>query len=91
LKANLPCRVSFKLPSIHDSKTVLKESGAENLLGRGDMLVQAVGEEKMFRAHAPFVDMNTLGAILANTEGVRQTLTMVGLVEAQTALETPVA
>lgn len=77
LKANLPCRISFKLTSIHDSRTILKESGAESLLGHGDMLVQSVSFEKVFRAHAPYVELDTLGAILCNLEGVRDTLAMV--------------
>jgi len=77
LKVNLPCRISFKLTSLFDSKTVLRESGAENLLGSGDMLVQAVAKERMFRAHAPFVELDTLAAILMNPQGVRNTLEQV--------------
>jgi len=38
LKANLPARIAFRLPSHHDSMTILDQPGAENLLGRGDML-----------------------------------------------------
>ena len=44
LKANLPVRLAFKLPSTHDSQTVLDEVGAENLLGRGDLLLKRDGE-----------------------------------------------
>lgn len=76
-KVNLPCRIAFKLTSRHDSSTILKESGAELLLGSGDMLVQSVSKERMFRAHAPFVEMNTLAAILMNIEGIQSTLRMV--------------
>jgi S-DNA-T family DNA segregation ATPase FtsK/SpoIIIE len=83
LKVNLPCRISFKLTSIHDSKTVLRESGAEFLLGQGDMLVQSVSRERMFRAHAPYVELDTLGAILSNVEGVRDTLIRVAFAEAK--------
>ncbi len=77
LKVNLPCRISFKLTSLFDSKTVLREAGAESLLGSGDMLVQSVSNEKMFRCHAPFVELDTLAAILMDSEGVRNTLQMV--------------
>lgn len=70
LKVNLPCRIAFKLTSLHDSKTVLKETGAEHLLGKGDMLVQTT-TQPMFRAHAPWVDMTTLRAILADTSNIR--------------------
>jgi S-DNA-T family DNA segregation ATPase FtsK/SpoIIIE len=73
LKVNLPLRIAFKLVSRHDSITVLREQGAENLLGQGDMLVQS-SSRPTFRAHAPFVTLDTLGAILANAEGVRDTL-----------------
>jgi S-DNA-T family DNA segregation ATPase FtsK/SpoIIIE len=76
LKVNLPCRIAFKLTSIHDSKTVLKEIGAESLLGGGDMLVQSVAS-KVFRAHAPYVSLDALGAILMNLEGVRSTMNMI--------------
>ena len=43
LKANLPVRIAFKLPSAHDSGTVLDEAGAESLLGRGDLLLKRDG------------------------------------------------
>lgn len=85
LKVNLPCRISFKLTSLFDSKTVLRESGAEYLLGSGDMLVQSVSSERMFRAHAPFVELDDLGAILMNPEGVRDTLLMVAAAKSSRA------
>jgi DNA segregation ATPase FtsK/SpoIIIE-like protein len=44
LKANLPARIAFRLPSHHDSMTVLDQSGAENLLGKGDMLFLNEGQ-----------------------------------------------
>ena len=44
LKANLPVRIGFKLPSAHDSVTVLDEGGAEHLLGRGDLLLKMDGQ-----------------------------------------------
>ena len=44
LKANLPVRIAFKLPSSQDSVTVLDEAGAENLLGRGDLLIKREGQ-----------------------------------------------
>ena len=43
-KANLPCRVSFRLESNVDSRTILDQGGAEHLLGRGDMLLRYAGE-----------------------------------------------
>jgi CRISPR/Cas system-associated exonuclease Cas4 (RecB family) len=50
LKANLPVRIAFKLPTATDSGTVLDEPGAENLLGRGDLLLKRDGQ--VFRAQA---------------------------------------
>jgi DNA segregation ATPase FtsK/SpoIIIE-like protein len=44
LKANLPARIAFRLPALYDSKTILDQPGAENLLGQGDMLFLAEGQ-----------------------------------------------
>ncbi|MCP4369399.1 MAG: DNA translocase FtsK, partial [Deltaproteobacteria bacterium] len=44
IKANIPARVSFRLPSVTDSRTILDRPGAENLLGRGDMLISVNGK-----------------------------------------------
>ena len=44
LKANLPTRIAFLLPSYHDSNTILDSSGAENLVGKGDMLAKLDGQ-----------------------------------------------
>ncbi|MCY4099013.1 MAG: FtsK/SpoIIIE domain-containing protein, partial [Rhodospirillales bacterium] len=54
IKANLPCRISFQVSSATDSRTVLGDQGAEQLLGKGDMLYQRAGG-KMQRVHGPFV------------------------------------
>jgi DNA segregation ATPase FtsK/SpoIIIE-like protein len=43
LKANLPARIAFRLPSHHDSMTILDQAGAENLVGKGDMLFRSGG------------------------------------------------
>lgn len=55
IKANFPTRVSFQVTSKIDSRTILGDSGAEQLLGRGDMLYMT-GGEKIKRVHGPFVD-----------------------------------
>jgi S-DNA-T family DNA segregation ATPase FtsK/SpoIIIE len=44
IKANIPARISFRLPSLTDSRTILDRPGAENLLGRGDMLISVSGD-----------------------------------------------
>ena len=55
IKANLPSRIAFQLRSRHDSRTVLDEIGAENLLGRGDMLYLPPGVGGLQRCHGAFV------------------------------------
>ena len=54
IKANFPTRFSFKVASKIDSRTILNEQGAEQLLGQGDMLF-ALGSGQMVRVHGPFV------------------------------------
>jgi S-DNA-T family DNA segregation ATPase FtsK/SpoIIIE len=55
IKANFPTRVSFQVTSKVDSRTILGEQGAEQLLGQGDMLYMA-GGGRISRIHGPFVD-----------------------------------
>ena len=55
IKANFPTRISFMVTSKVDSRTILGEQGAEQLLGRGDMLHMA-GGGRVVRVHGPFVD-----------------------------------
>lgn len=54
IKANLPTRISFHVTSKIDSRTILGEQGAEQLLGKGDMLYMAGGRQ-LTRVHGPFV------------------------------------
>jgi len=54
IKANFPTRISFQVTSKIDSRTILGEQGAENLLGQGDMLYMA-GGGRISRVHGPFV------------------------------------
>jgi S-DNA-T family DNA segregation ATPase FtsK/SpoIIIE len=54
IKANFPTRISFQVTSKIDSRTILGEQGAEQLLGQGDMLYMA-GGGRIMRVHAPFV------------------------------------
>lgn len=62
IKANFPSRVSFKVTSKIDSRTILGEQGAEQLLGMGDMLYMG-SNSKIIRAHGPFVDDREVGNI----------------------------
>src|SRR6185312_12031213 len=54
IKANFPTRISFQVTSKIDSRTILGEQGAEQLLGNGDMLYMA-GGGRIRRLHGPFV------------------------------------
>jgi len=56
IKANIPTRISFQVSSRIDSRTVLDQGGAENLLGNGDMLFLPSGTSIPIRAHGAFVD-----------------------------------
>jgi len=56
IKANIPTRISFQVSSRIDSRTVLDQSGAEALLGNGDMLFLPSGTSIPIRAHGAFVD-----------------------------------
>jgi S-DNA-T family DNA segregation ATPase FtsK/SpoIIIE len=54
IKANFPTRISFQVTSKIDSRTILGEQGAEQLLGKGDMLYMS-SANRIIRIHAPFV------------------------------------
>ena len=56
IKSNVPTRISFKVSSKTDSRTILDQSGAEQLLGMGDMLYMAPGVTHLNRVHGAFVD-----------------------------------
>ena len=55
IKANFPARISFKVSSKHDSRTIIDGVGAEHLLGSGDMLFMSGGASTMLRVHGAFV------------------------------------
>lgn len=56
IKANIPSRMAFAVSSSHDSRTILDMTGAEKLLGRGDMLYHHNGEFKPLRVQGAFID-----------------------------------
>ncbi|MDB5359327.1 MAG: translocase FtsK [Rhodospirillales bacterium] len=63
IKANFPTRISFQVTSKIDSRTILGESGAEQLLGRGDMLYMA-GGGRITRVHGPFCSDGEVEAVV---------------------------
>ncbi len=62
IKANFPTRISFQVTSKIDSRTILGEQGAEQLLGKGDMLFMS-SANKIVRIHAPYVSENEIEKI----------------------------
>src|SRR4028118_1094023 len=65
IKANFPTRISFQVTSKIDSRTILGEMGAEQLLGQGDML-HMQGGGRVARAHAPFVSDEEVERVVAH-------------------------
>jgi S-DNA-T family DNA segregation ATPase FtsK/SpoIIIE len=55
IKANLPSRISFRVQSKIDSRTILDSNGAEQLLGRGDMLFMPPASSRFIRIHGPYI------------------------------------
>jgi S-DNA-T family DNA segregation ATPase FtsK/SpoIIIE len=70
IKANLPTRISFQVTSKIDSRTILGEQGAEQLLGKGDMLYMPGGRQ-IARVHGPFVSDEEVRAGRRLLEGAR--------------------
>ena len=64
IKANFPTRMSFKVSSKIDSRTILDASGAEHLLGKGDMLFMAPGTSRMQRIHAAYISEKEIERIV---------------------------
>ncbi|MDD6094699.1 MAG: DNA translocase FtsK [Clostridia bacterium] len=92
IKANIPSRIAFTVASQVDSRTIIDRSGAENLIGRGDMLYSPVGASKPIRVQGAFVSekevdsvvkfikaQNMAGAEIYNDEVMKE-------IEAQAAL-----
>jgi S-DNA-T family DNA segregation ATPase FtsK/SpoIIIE len=68
IKANLPTRISFAVTSKIDSRTILGEQGAEQLLGKGDMLYMPGGKQ-IARVHGPFVSDEEVRAVADHWRG----------------------
>ena len=66
IKANIPCRIAFQVSSKIDSRTILDQMGAENLLGHGDMLFLPPGTSIPTRVHGAFVDDHEVHKVVKN-------------------------
>jgi S-DNA-T family DNA segregation ATPase FtsK/SpoIIIE len=65
IKANVPTRIAFQVSSKIDSRTILDQGGAEQLLGHGDMLYQPAGTSIPIRVHGAFVDDDEVHRVVA--------------------------
>lgn len=64
IKANFPARISFRVATRVDSRTILDVMGAEHLLGKGDMLVLPPGSSRLVRMHGAFVTENEINSVV---------------------------
>ena len=64
IKANFPARISFRVATKVDSRTILDANGAEALLGRGDMLYLPSGSARVHRLHAPYVTEKEIAGVV---------------------------
>ncbi|MDO9526377.1 MAG: DNA translocase FtsK, partial [Gemmobacter sp.] len=80
IKANFPTRISFQVTSKIDSRTILGEQGAEQLLGMGDMLYMA-GGAKITRIHGPFVSDEEVEEIVNHLKSFGPPVYMSGVIE----------
>lgn len=68
IKANFPSRISFRVSSKVDSRTIIDANGAEQLLGRGDMLFLPPGTSRLIRVHGAYVDEAEIGRIVTHVK-----------------------
>ncbi|MDT7542255.1 MAG: segregation ATPase FtsK/SpoIIIE, family [Acidobacteriota bacterium] len=72
IKANFPSRIAFRVSSKVDSRTIIDANGAEQLLGRGDMLFLPPGTSRLVRVHGAYVDEAEIGRIVAHIKAQGQ-------------------
>ena len=68
IKANFPSRISFRVSSKVDSRTIIDANGAEGLLGRGDMLFLPPGSSQVVRIHGAFVDEREINRVVEHVK-----------------------
>ena len=68
IKANFPARISFRVSSKVDSRTIIDANGAEGLLGKGDMLFLPPGSSQVVRVHGAFVDEREIGKVVEHAK-----------------------
>jgi len=73
IKANFPSRIAFQVASKIDSRTIIDTSGAEKLIGRGDMLYLGSGSSELVRLHNAFLSIGEIEAIMDHIKSQPQT------------------
>jgi S-DNA-T family DNA segregation ATPase FtsK/SpoIIIE len=68
IKANFPSRISYRVSSKVDSRTIIDGNGAEQLLGRGDMLFLPPGTSRLVRVHGAYVDETEINKIVSHVK-----------------------
>ena len=81
IKANVPTRIAFQVSSKIDSRTILDQGGAEQLLGHGDMLYMPPGSSLLERVHGAFVDDDEVHRVVASWKKRGQPNYIEGLIE----------
>ena len=83
IKSNIPTRISFKVSSKTDSRTILDQSGAEQLLGMGDMLYMTPGISHLNRVHGAFVEDNEIFRVVRYLKESSETNYLAGVLNLQ--------
>ena len=89
IKANVPTRMAFQVSSKIDSRTILDQGGAEQLLGHGDMLYMPPGSSMLTRVHGAFVDDDEVHRVVQSWKESSGPNYIEGLIEMGTATEIP--
>lgn len=84
IKANIPCRIAFRVIQKNDSRTILDMNGAEQLLGHGDMLYLQPGRALPVRVHGSFIDVDECEALAAHWQKYSDTTDEISLEESPT-------
>ncbi len=85
IKANFPSRIAFQVATKIDSRTIIDQSGAEKLIGRGDMLYLGHGSSEPVRLHNAFLSLEEIRALMEHTtqQPKAEELVLPGIMEAQ--------
>ncbi len=85
IKSNIPTRIAFKVSSKVDSRTILDQGGAEQLLGMGDMLYMTPGISHLTRIHGAFVEDDEITRVVDFLKNNSETNYLDGILSAQSA------